>query len=387
MFEVVIVDAVRTAMGRSRHGVFRHQRAETLSAQLMRALLQRNPALDPTTIDDVYWGCVQQTQEQGFNLARTSLLLAGLPSTVPGVTVNRLCGSSMQALHDAARAIMVGDARICLVGGVEHMGHLPMQHGIDFHPALSRVMAEGSTMMGMTAELLARHYAIGREEQDRFALRSHQLASAAQNSGTLAREIVPMEGHDPDGGLIRVMRDEVVREQATLESLSRLPPVFDPHAGSITAGNASALSDGAAALLLMSQPAANALGITPLAYVRATSVIGCEPARMGLGPVPAIAKVLARAGLQLADISRLEINEAFAAQTLACLRELEMEDWPLRLNCQGGAIALGHPLGCSGARLLTTLSHQLQTQQGRFGIASMCIGLGQGIATLLERAG
>lgn len=387
MFEVVIVDAVRTAMGRSRHGVFRHQRAETLSAQLMRALLQRNPALDPTTIDDVYWGCVQQTQEQGFNLARTSLLLAGLPSTVPGVTVNRLCGSSMQALHDAARAIMVGDARICLVGGVEHMGHLPMQHGIDFHPALSRVMAEGSTMMGMTAELLARHYAIGREEQDRFALRSHQLASAAQNSGALAREIVPMEGHDPDGGLIRVMRDEVVREQATLESLSRLPPVFDPHAGSITAGNASALSDGAAALLLMSQPVANALGITPLAYVRATSVIGCEPARMGLGPVPAIAKVLARAGLQLADISRLEINEAFAAQTLACLRELEMEDWPLRLNSQGGAIALGHPLGCSGARLLTTLSHQLQTQQGRFGIASMCIGLGQGIATLLERAG
>lgn len=387
MFEVVIVDAVRTAMGRSRHGVFRHQRAETLSAQLMRALLQRNTALDPTTIDDVYWGCVQQTQEQGFNLARTSLLLAGLPSTVPGVTVNRLCGSSMQALHDAARAIMVGDARICLVGGVEHMGHLPMQHGIDFHPALSRVMAEGSTMMGMTAELLARHYAIGREEQDRFALRSHQLASAAQNSGALAREIVPMEGHDPDGGLIRVMRDEVVREQATLESLSRLPPVFDPHAGSITAGNASALSDGAAALLLMSQPMANALGITPLAYVRATSVIGCEPARMGLGPVPAIAKVLARAGLQLADISRLEINEAFAAQTLACLRELEMEDWPLRLNSQGGAIALGHPLGCSGARLLTTLSHQLQTQQGRFGIASMCIGLGQGIATLLERAG
>lgn len=267
------------------------------------------------------------------------------------------------------------------------MGHLPMQHGIDFHPALSRVMAEGSTMMGMTAELLARHYAIGREEQDRFALRSHQLASAAQNSGALAREIVPMEGHDPDGGLIRVMRDEVVREQATLESLSRLPPVFDPHAGSITAGNASALSDGAAALLLMSQPVANALGITPLAYVRATSVIGCEPARMGLGPVPAIAKVLARAGLQLADISRLEINEAFAAQTLACLRELEMEDWPLRLNSQGGAIALGHPLGCSGARLLTTLSHQLQTQQGQFGIASMCIGLGQGIATLLERAG
>lgn len=386
MCDVVIIDAVRTPMGRSRHGAFRHIRAETLSAHLMQALLQRHPELPAKEIDDVYWGCVQQTQEQGFNLARNSLLLAGLPTSVPGVTVNRLCGSSMQAVHDASRAIRVGDARVCLVGGVEHMGHLPMQQGIDFHPGLYRRMAQGSTLMGITAELLGRQYHISRDEQDAFALRSHQLASRACERGDLAEEIVPLEGHNVEGGLTLISQDEVIRRDARLENLASLKPVFDPQHGTITAGNASALSDGAAALLLMSADAAREYGLQPLARITALSVVGCDPACMGLGPVPAIKKILSQRGVALTDIPLLEINEAFAVQTLACLRALNIgEHWQDRLNLNGGAIALGHPLGCSGARLLTTLCHQMRKRQLPLGLASMCIGLGQGIATLLEQ--
>lgn len=386
MHEVVIIDAVRTAMGKSKAGGFRHVRAETLSAELMKALLRRNPALAATDIDDVYWGCVQQTLEQGFNIARNALLLAGLPVTTAGVTVNRLCGSSMQALHDAARAIMVGDAAVCLVGGVEHMGHIPMTQGVDFHPGLSHQIAQASTMMGLTGELLGRRYAISREQQDAFALRSHQRAAAAAQRGAFAQQLVPVLGHDADGALQPIEQDEVIRADATLAGLSLLKPVFDPVHGTLTAGNSSALSDGAAALLIMSAEHAHHLGLQPMARIRAMAVAGCEAALMGYGPVPASRKALQRAGLQITDIDLVELNEAFAAQSLPCLRDLQLEDViEQKVNLNGGAIALGHPLGCSGARILTSLVYLMAERQANLGLATMCIGLGQGITTILEK--
>lgn len=386
MHEVVIIDAVRTAMGKSKAGGFRHVRAETLSAELMKALLRRNPALAATDIDDVYWGCVQQTLEQGFNIARNALLLAGLPVSVAGVTVNRLCGSSMQALHDAARAIMVGDAAVCLVGGVEHMGHIPMTQGVDFHPGLSHQIAQASTMMGLTGELLGRRYAISREQQDAFALRSHQRAAAAAQRGAFAQQLVPVLGHDADGALQPIEQDEVIRADATLAGLSLLKPVFDPVHGTLTAGNSSALSDGAAALLIMSAEHAHHLGLQPMARIRAMAVAGCEAALMGYGPVPASRKALQRAGLQITDIDLVELNEAFAAQSLPCLRDLQLEDViEQKVNLNGGAIALGHPLGCSGARILTSLVYLMAERQANLGLATMCIGLGQGITTILEK--
>ncbi len=385
MNEVVIVDAVRTPMGRSKGGAFRQVRAESLSAHLIQQLLRRNPALPPDEIEDIYWGCVQQTLEQGFNLARNAGLLAGLPKTVAGVTVNRLCGSSMQALHDAARAIMVGDASICLVGGVEHMGHLPMTHGVDFHPGLAHQVARASTMMALTAELLGRQHGITREQQDAFALRSHQRAQQACASGAFQAEIIPTPGHDGEGALTLIERDEVIRADASLAALAQLKPAFDPR-GTITAGTSSALSDGAAALLVMSATRARELGLPSLARIRSMAVVGCDPAIMGIGPVPATRKALARAGLQLADLDLVEINEAFAAQSLPCLQELNLlEQLDDKVNLNGGAIALGHPLGCSGARILTTLLHLMQARDARLGLATMCIGLGQGISTIVER--
>jgi len=386
MHEVVIIDAVRTAMGKSKAGGFRHVRAETLSAELMKALLRRNPALAAADIDDVYWGCVQQTLEQGFNIARNALLLAGLPVTTAGVTINRLCGSSMQALHDAARAIMVGDATVCLVGGVEHMGHIPMTQGVDFHPGLSHQVAQASTMMGLTGELLGRRYAISREQQDAFALRSHQRAAAAAQRGAFTQQVVPVLGHDADGALLPINQDEVIRFDATLAGLSQLKPAFDPVRGTLTAGNSSALSDGAAALLIMSAEHAHNLGLQPMARIRAMAVAGCEAALMGYGPVPASCKALQRAGLQMTDIDLVELNEAFAAQCLPCLRDLQLEELiEQKVNLNGGAIALGHPLGCSGARILTSLVYLMAERQASLGLATMCIGLGQGITTILEK--
>ncbi|WP_409423149.1 acetyl-CoA C-acyltransferase FadA [Pseudaeromonas sp. ZJS20] len=385
MQQAVIVDALRTPMGRARQGIFRQVRAEALSGHLMQALLKRHPALPATEIDDIYWGCVQQSAEQGFNLARNAALLAGLPTSVPAVTVNRLCGSSMQALHDACRAIMVGDAQACLVGGVEQMGHLPMEQGVDFHPGLAHHISLGSTRMGLTAEYLARQFSISRAQQDAFALRSHRLAWQAQQAGRLAQEICPTPGHDAQGVPLLASQDEVIRADTSLAALAALPPVFDPQ-GSITAGNASALSDGAAALLVMSEARARELALPVLARVRAMTVVGCEPCLMGYGPVPASRLALKRAKLSLADVALVEINEAFAAQVLPCLRDLGLEEQlEDRVNRQGGAIALGHPLGCSGARILTSLVHQLRQTGGQFGLATMCIGLGQGISTLLEQ--
>ncbi|AIA69227.1 acetyl-CoA C-acyltransferase FadA [Pectobacterium atrosepticum] len=386
MEKVVIVDAVRTPMGRSKGGAFRQVRAEDLSAHLMRSLLSRNTALDAREIDDIYWGCVQQTLEQGFNVARNAALLAEIPVSVPATTVNRLCGSSMQALHDAARAIMVGDANVCLIGGVEHMGHVPMNHGVDFHPGLSRTIAKAAGMMGLTAEMLARMHNISREMQDQFAARSHQRAYHATQSGAFRHEIVSTSGHDADGALQRFDYDEVIRPETTVDSLAALKPAFDPVNGTVTAGSSSALSDGASAMLIMSESRAASLSLPVRARIRAMAVVGCDPSIMGYGPVPATKLALKRAGLSLADIGIFELNEAFAAQTLPCIKDLGLlEQLDEKVNLNGGAIALGHPLGCSGARISTTLINLMESRDAQFGVATMCIGLGQGIATVFER--
>ncbi|PYE30485.1 3-ketoacyl-CoA thiolase [Idiomarina fontislapidosi] len=386
MKDVVIVDCIRTPMGRSKNGVFRHTRAEDLSAALMKGLLERNPEVDVNELEDIYWGCVQQTLEQGFNIARNSALIAGIPHSVAGVTVNRLCGSSMQALHDATRAIMNGDGDIFMAGGVEHMGHVPMTHGIDFHPGMNKSVARAAGSMGMTAELLSRKFGISREQQDAFGARSHQRAHQATVEGRFAKEIYAINGHNEKGELVRVTSDEVIRPETTAESLAQLRPVFDPANGTVTAGTSSALSDGAAAMLVMSAEKAKALGLTPRVKIRSMAVAGCDPSIMGYGPVPATEKALKRAGVSMDDIDVVELNEAFAAQSLPVLKGLklfdQMED---KVNLNGGAIALGHPLGCSGARISTTLINLMEEKDAKLGLATMCIGLGQGIATVFER--
>ena len=386
MKDIVIVDCIRTPMGRSKNGVFRHTRAEDLSAALMKGLVERNPEVDVEELEDIYWGCVQQTLEQGFNIARNSALIAGIPHKVAGVTVNRLCGSSMQALHDAARAIMNGDGEIFMAGGVEHMGHVPMTHGIDFHPGMNKSVAKASGSMGMTAELLSRKFGITREQQDEFGARSHKKAHEATVEGRFAKEIYPINGHNADGELVRVTEDEVIRPETTAEGLSQLRPVFDPANGTVTAGTSSALSDGAAAMLVMSAEKAKALGLTPRVKIRSMAVAGCDPSIMGYGPVPATEKALKRAGVSMDDIDVVELNEAFAAQSLPVLKGLKLFDkMEEKVNLNGGAIALGHPLGCSGARISTTLINLMEEKDAKLGLATMCIGLGQGIATVFER--
>jgi len=373
-------------MGRSKGGAFRHTRAEDLSAHLMKGILKRNPKVDPAQIEDIYWGCVQQTLEQGFNIARNAALLADLPKNIAAVTVNRLCGSSMQALHDASRAIMVGDAEICLIGGVEHMGHVPMNHGVDFHPGLAKSVAKAAGMMGLTAEMLGKLHGISRQQQDEFAARSHARAHAATLEGRFSNEILATEGHAADGSLIRLDYDEVIRPETSVEGLSQLRPVFDPVNGTVTAGSSSALSDGASAMLIMSESKAKELGVNIRARVRSMAVSGCDPSIMGYGPVPATQKALQRAGLTVQDLGVIELNEAFAAQSLPCVKDLGLTDMvEEKVNLNGGAIALGHPLGCSGARISTTLINLMEAKDAQFGLATMCIGLGQGIATVFER--
>ncbi|NOH85208.1 acetyl-CoA C-acyltransferase FadA [Vibrio sp. 03-59-1] len=386
MNNVVIVDCLRTPMGRSKGGAFRHTRAEDLSAHLMKGILERNPQVDSKQIEDIYWGCVQQTLEQGFNVARNAALLAGLPIEIGAVTVNRLCGSSMQALHDAARSIMVGDAEICLIGGVEHMGHVPMNHGVDFHPGMSKHVAKAAGMMGLTAEMLGKMHGISREDQDAFAARSHARAQAATVEGRFKNEILPTEAHAADGSLFTLDYDEVIRPETTVEGLSQLRPVFDPANGTVTAGTSSALSDGASAMLIMSEDKANELGLTIRAKVRSMAIAGCDPSIMGYGPVPATQKALKRAGLEIGDMDVVELNEAFAAQSLPCAKDLGLLDVvDEKVNLNGGAIALGHPLGCSGSRISTTLINLMEAKDAKYGLATMCIGLGQGIATIFER--
>jgi acetyl-CoA acyltransferase len=384
--DVVIIDGVRSAMGRSKGGMFRNVRAEVMSAELIKALFKRNPKADMNDVEDVIWGCVNQTLEQGMNIARNSLLLAGMPHTVAGQTINRLCGSSMQALHAAAAQIMTGQGDVFVIGGVEHMGHVGMMHGIDLNPAASKQYAKASNMMGLTAEMLGRMHGISREMQDKFSARSHARAWDATQQGRFKNEIVGIEGHDANGFRVLCDIDEVIRPETTVEALAALKPAFDPRNGTVTAGSSSAISDGASAMLVMSYERAKALGITPRAKIRAMAVAGCDPAIMGYGPVPATNKALVRAGLKMADIQLAELNEAFAAQSLPVIKDLGLlETMDDKVNVNGGAIALGHPLGCSGARITTTLLNAMEQKQATVGLATMCIGLGQGIATVLER--
>lgn len=384
--DVVIVDAVRTPMGKSRNGQFRHVRAEKLSAQLIQALMARNPNWDTQLTEDVIWGCVNQTKEQGMNIARNISMLAGLPRTSAAQTVNRLCGSSMQALHSASQSIMTGNGDVFVIGGVEHMGHVAMDHGIDLNPEMSKVAAKASNMMGLTAEMLGKMHGITREQQDAFGVRSHRLAWEATQQGRWDNEIVPIEGHDQNGHKVLCEIDEVIRPGASIEDMQKLRPVFDPANGTVTAGTSSALSDGASAMLVMSAERAQALGLKPRAKVRSMAVAGCDAAIMGYGPVPATQKALARAGLTIDDIDYVELNEAFAAQSLPVAKDLKLIDkMEEKVNLNGGAIALGHPLGCSGARITGTLLNVMEWKDGQIGLATMCIGLGQGIATVIER--
>ncbi|RJL74648.1 acetyl-CoA C-acyltransferase FadA [Acinetobacter radioresistens] len=382
--DVVIVDGVRTAMGKSKNGMFRNVRADTMSAELIRALMVRNE-FDPNEVEDVIWGCVNQTLEQGMNIARNIALLADLPKTVAGQTVNRLCGSSMQAIHTAAAQIATNQGDIFIIGGVEHMGHVGMMHGIDLNPAASKHYAKASNMMGLTAEMLGRMNGITREEQDAFGVESHRRAWAATQNGLFQNEIVGIEGHNADGYKVLCDIDEVIRPDANIESFRALRPVFDPKGGTVTAATSSALSDGASAMLLMSAERAQSLGLKPRAVIRSMAVAGCDAAIMGYGPVPATQKALKRAGLSIADMQTVELNEAFAAQGLSVLKGLGLYDKQDIVNLSGGAIALGHPLGCSGARITTSLLNIMEQQDTQIGLATMCIGLGQGIATIIER--
>ena len=384
--DVVIVDAVRTPMGKSRNGQFRNVRAEKLSAELIRALQKRNPNWNPAETEDVIWGCVNQTLEQGMNVARNIAIMAELPRTVAGQTVNRLCGSSMQALHTAAQSIMTGNGDVFVIGGVEHMGHVEMTHGVDLNPEASKYVAKASNMMGLTAEMLGRMHGISRQAMDEFGARSHRLAWEATQEGRWNNEIVAVEGHNADGFKVLCEIDEVIRPETTVEGLAGLRPVFDPKNGQVTAGTSSALSDGASSILVMSAERAQALGLKPRAKIRSMAVAGCDAAIMGYGPVPATQKALKRAGLTMDDIDYVELNEAFAAQSLPCAKDLKLIDKvDDKVNLNGGAIALGHPLGCSGARIVGTLLNVMEWKDGNIGLATMCIGLGQGIATVIER--
>ncbi|MBP6340681.1 MAG: acetyl-CoA C-acyltransferase FadA [Moraxella sp.] len=382
--DVVIVDGVRTAMGKSKNGMFRNVRADSMSAELVKALVARNP-FDTKLVEDVIWGCVNQTLEQGMNIGRNIGLLAELPRTTAGQTVNRLCGSSMQALHTAAAQIMTGQGDVFIIGGVEHMGHVGMMHGIDINPEASKYYAKASNMMGLTAEMLGRMNNISRQEQDAFGVESHRRAWEATQQGRFKNEIIGIEGHDENGNLQLCTIDEVIRPDANLQSFAALRPVFDPKGGTVTAATSSALSDGASAMLIMAAQKAKDLGLTPRARIRGMAVAGCDAAIMGYGPVPATQKALKRAGMSIDDMQTIELNEAFAAQGLSVLKGLNLQDKLDIVNLNGGAIALGHPLGCSGARITTTLLNVMEQQDTQIGLATMCIGLGQGIATIIER--
>jgi acetyl-CoA acetyltransferase len=361
--EVWIVDGVRTPVGRH-GGALARVRPDDLAAVAVKALVDRRADLDPARVDDVLLGDANGAGEDNRNVARMAALLAGLPTSVPGATVNRLCGSGMEAVVEASRAVAVGDASVVIAGGVESMSRAPW------------VLTKPWTVaLGEGAEILADEFGIDREAQDRFAAASHAKAAAAWGAGEFGDEVVPVPGAE-------LARDESIRDDTSLEKLARLRPAFRPD-GTVTAGNSSPLTDGASALLLADDAGLAAAGGRPLARVVARAVSGVEPPRYGIGPVPAAAKALERAGLGWGDLASVELNEAFAAQSLACLASWPDLD-PERVNPAGGAIALGHPLGCSGARLLTTLAWRLHRAGGGYGLAAMCIGVGQGIAVVLE---
>jgi acetyl-CoA acyltransferase len=383
MRKAVIIDAVRTPIGRAHpeKGIFRDVRADDLSADLLRALVER-VNIPAREIEDIHWGCVKQQGEQGYDLARMAALIAGFPVEVGGATVNRNCGSSLQAINQAAQSIAAQCEDVQIAGGVEHMSHIPMEMGFDPNPRYFYRNSQATLNMGLTAENLALKYKISRKEQDEFALRSHQRAAAATDSGKFAKEIIPTWGRDEEGRRKIMHEDQCIRRDTSLEALAALKPVFMPEGGSVTAGNSSPINVGAAAVLIMSEERARELGLKPKVKIRAMAVAGVDPAVMGIGPVPATHKVLERAGLKLQDIDLIELNEAFAAQALAVIKLLKAD--PERVNVNGGAIAIGHPLGASGARISTTLIHEMERRKAKFGLATMCIGAGQGIATIYE---
>lgn len=384
--DAVIVDFARTPMARSKNGSFRNRRADELGADLIEGLLDRNPGVDPAEIDDIIWGCVMQGREQAFNVARMTSLRTRIPHEVPAITVNRLCGSSMSALHNATANVMAGLGDVYLIGGVEHLGHVPMTHDIDPNPALNLSVAQASGMMGLTAEYLARIHGISRQQQDEFGARSHRLAAEARREGRFTNEIIPIEGHNENGGLYLMSEDETIRPETTVEGLSQLRTVFDPINGTVTAGTSSQITDGAAAMLVMSAERAKALGLQPMAKVVSVAAAGVDPAIMGYGPVPATRAVLKKAGLTINDIDYIELNEAFAAQSIPVLKDLGLLDsMDQKANVNGGAIALGHPLGASGARITGTLLNVLKQRNATLGVSTMCIGLGQGVSTIVER--
>jgi acetyl-CoA acyltransferase len=401
MTTAYLVDGIRTPIG-TLGGALAAVRADDLGAHAIKALLARHAALDPSRIADVILGCANQAGEDNRNVARMSLLLAGLPVTVPGETVNRLCASGLSAVASAARGIKVGEGDFYIAGGVESMtrapyvlskGATPFARDMQLfdtslgwrfvNPAMKAM--HGTDSMGETAENVAERYGISRADQDAFALRSQQRATAARAEGRLGEEIVPVEivGRKVT---VKVEQDEFIRPDTTLEILGRLKPAFRHDGkGSVTAGNASGLNDGAAALLLASEQGVKDAQLSPIARVVAAAAAGVEPRIMGMGPVPSTRKALALAGLTIAQMDVLEINEAFAAQGLACLRELGVGDDDPRVNPNGGAIAIGHPLGMSGARLALTAARELQRRKGRYALCTMCIGVGQGFALVLER--
>jgi len=380
----VVVACCRTAIGRAHaeRGLFRHVRGDELAAAVLRAVVERS-GVDPATIDDVILGVTQQRGELGGNAARTAALLAGLPFTAAGTTVNRLCGSGLEAIARAAQAIAAGAENVHVVGGVEHMHHLPMDAALDIHPQIFSRSSKGMLSMGLTAEHLAAAQGISRQAQEAYALDSHRKAAVAADAGLFDDELVTVLGHDEAGGLVAATRDQAIRGDTSLEAMAALEPAFLPKLGTVTAATSAPLSDGAAALGVMQEAEAARQGLVPLARIVATAVAGVAPAAMGTGPIAATRKLLARTGISLADIDLVELNEAFAAQAIHCIDTLGLDR--ARVNVRGGSLAIGHPLGASGARIATTLLHALAADGKRLGLATMCIGLGQGIALLFER--
>ncbi|MBI5516671.1 MAG: thiolase family protein [Deltaproteobacteria bacterium] len=389
MADVVIAQAVRSAIGRAHKGSLAQTRPEDLAGMVLKELLRRTPAVEPAMVEDLLLGCAMPEGEQGLNIARVVGLLGGLPVETPAMTLNRFCASGLQAVAQAAERVAFGGADVVVAGGVESMTAVPMTgHHLSVSAEVLERFPTAYTPMGTTAELVAQRFGVSREAQDAFAVRSHQRASRAQAEGRFRDEIVPVEAtrYEPGAHEVRRFtfeRDEFPRPDTTLEKLAALKPVFSKE-GSVTAGNSSPLSDGAAASLVMTAARARELGLKPLGYFRSFAVAGVPPEIMGIGPVPAVRKLLSRAGLSIDQIDLFEMNEAFAAQAVYCQRELGIPDD--RLNVNGGAIALGHPLGCTGARLTATLLHELRRRGGRYGVVTMCVGGGMGAAGLFEAA-
>lgn len=403
MTDAFLVDGIRTAIGNI-GGVLSEVRPDDLGARVIAELMKRNAGVDPAAVEDVIFGCANQAGEDNRNVARMALLLAGLPVAVGGETVNRLCASGMSAVANAVRAVKLGDGDVYVAGGVESMtrapyamskGSKPFARDLEFfdtslgwrfvNPTMKA--KHGTDSMGQTAENLAERDGITRADQDAFAVRSQQKAARARAAGRFAGEIVPVEIAQKKGDPKRVDADEFIRPDTTMETLGKLKPAFRTDGkGSVTAGNSSGLNDGAAALLVVSGTGLKQFGLTAKARIVATAVAGVEPRIMGIGPVPASLKALKRAGLTLDQMDVIELNEAFAAQSLACTREFKLADDDARVNPNGGAIALGHPLGMSGARLILTAMRELEATNKRYALCTMCIGVGQGMATIIERA-